>query len=134
MINATVLGIMAQRLVRTLCPNCKQPFPLRAEENELWDSLVTPWKTGRPPQLQHQVGCLECRMTGYTGRIGIYEILLLSPELRKLITPTTDVAHIREVAYREGMKPLRISGAMKVAAGTTTLDEVIKVAPPVGQM
>src|ERR1019366_1787843 len=134
MINATVLGIMAQRLVRTLCPNCKQPFPLRAEENELWDSLVTPWKTGRPPQLQHQVGCLECRMTGYTGRIGISEILLLSPELRKLITPTTDVAHIREVAYREGMKPLRISGAMKVAAGTTTLDEVIKVAPPVGQM
>jgi general secretion pathway protein E len=130
MINATVLGIMAQRLVRTLCPHCKQPLTVRAEENELWDSLVSPWKTGRPPQFQHQVGCLECRMTGYTGRIGIYEILLLSPELRKLITPTTDVARVREVAYREGMKPLRISGAMKVAAGTTTLDEVIKVAPP----
>jgi general secretion pathway protein E len=134
MINATVLGIMAQRLVRTLCPSCKQPFPPRAEENELWDNLVTPWKTGRPTQLQHQVGCLECRMTGYTGRIGIYEILLMSPELRKLVTPTTDVARVREVAYREGMKPLRISGAMKVAAGTTTLEEVIKVAPPVGQM
>jgi general secretion pathway protein E len=73
-------------------------------------------------------------MTGYTGRIGIYEILLMSPELRKLVTPTTDVARVREVAYREGMKPLRISGAMKVAAGTTTLEEVIKVAPPVGQM
>jgi general secretion pathway protein E len=130
MINATVLGIMAQRLVRTLCPHCKQPLAVRAEENELWDSLVSPWKTSHPPQFQHQVGCLECRMTGYTGRIGIYEILLLSPELRKLITPTTDVARIREVAYREGMKPLRISGAMKVAAGTTTLDEVIKVAPP----
>jgi general secretion pathway protein E len=130
MINATVLGIMAQRLVRTLCPHCKQPLAVRAEENELWDSLVSPWKTSHPPQFQHQVGCLECRMTGYTGRIGIYEILLLSPELRKLVTPTTDVARIREVAYREGMKPLRISGAMKVAAGTTTLDEVIKVAPP----
>jgi general secretion pathway protein E len=130
MINATVLGIMAQRLVRTLCPHCKQPLAVRAEENELWDGLVSPWKTSHPPQFQHQVGCLECRMTGYTGRIGIYEILLLSPELRKLITPTTDVARIREVAYREGMKPLRISGAMKVAAGTTTLDEVIKVAPP----
>ena len=130
MINATVLGIMAQRLVRTLCPHCKKPQAVRAEENELWDGLVTPWKTGRPAQFQHQEGCLECRMTGYSGRIGIYEILLLSPELRKLITPNTDAARIREVAYREGMKPLRISGAMKVAAGTTTLDEVIKVAPP----
>lgn len=69
-------------------------------------------------------------MTGYTGRIGIYEILLMSPELRKLVTPTTDIARVRELAFREGMKPLRISGAMKVAAGTTTLDEVIKVAPP----
>lgn len=130
MINATVLGIMAQRLVRTLCPHCKQPQAVRADENEQWDELVAPWKTGRPAQFQHQEGCLECRMTGYSGRVGIYEILLLSPELRKLITSTTDVARIREVAYREGMKPLRISGAMKVAAGTTTLDEVIKVAPP----
>jgi general secretion pathway protein E len=130
MINATVLGIMAQRLVRTLCPHCKRPQPVRADENELWDELVIPWKTGRPAQFQHQEGCLECRMTGYSGRIGIYEILLLSPELRKLITTNTDVARIRETAYREGMKPLRISGAMKVAAGTTTLDEVIRVAPP----
>jgi len=54
----------------------------------------------------------------------------MSPELRKHVTTTTDVVRVREVAYREGMKPLRISGAMKVAAGTTTLDEVIKVAPP----
>ncbi|HSM99336.1 MAG TPA: GspE/PulE family protein [Gallionella sp.] len=130
MINATVLGIMAQRLVRTLCPHCKRPQPLRADENEQWDELVAPWKTGRPSQLQHQEGCLECRMTGYAGRIGIYEILLLSPELRKLITATTDVARVRELACREGMKPLRVSGAMKVAAGTTTLDEVIRVAPP----
>jgi general secretion pathway protein E len=134
MINATLLGIMAQRLVRTLCPHCKQPYPLRDEENKVWDELVAPWKTGRPAQLQHEAGCLECRMTGYAGRIGIYEILLMSPELRKLITPTTDVAKLREAAYREGMKPLRISGAIKVAAGTTTLDEVIKVAPPADQL
>ncbi|MBI5626644.1 MAG: type II/IV secretion system protein [Nitrosomonadales bacterium] len=130
MINSTVLGIMAQRLVRTLCPHCKRSLSVRADENELWNNLVVPWKTSHPPQFQHETGCLECRMTGYQGRIGIYEILLMSPELRKLVTPTTDVARIREVAYREGMKPLRISGAMKVAAGTTTLDEVIKVAPP----
>ena len=130
MINATVLGIMAQRLVRTLCPHCKQPLPPQDDESALWDGLVAPWKTGRPAQLQHEVGCLECRMTGYQGRIGIYEILLMSPEIRKHVTSATDIACIRDVAYREGMKPLRISGAMKVAAGVTTLDEVIKVAPP----
>jgi general secretion pathway protein E len=133
MINATVLGVMGQRLVRTLCPHCKQSQPLEANESDLWDILVTPWKANRPCQLQHQTGCLECRMTGYSGRIGIYEILMMSPELRKLITPTADVARIREVACNEGMKPLRISGAAKVAAGVTTLDEVIKVAPPASQ-
>ena len=130
MINSTVLGIMAQRLVRTLCPHCKQSLAVRADENETWNTLVAPWKTSHPPQFQHETGCLECRMTGYQGRIGIYEILLMSPEIRKLVTPTTDVARIRDMAYREGMKPLRISGALKVAAGATTLDEVIKVAPP----
>ncbi|HTN93251.1 MAG TPA: GspE/PulE family protein [Gallionella sp.] len=130
MINATVLGIMAQRLVRTLCSHCKQPQAVRADEQAIWEGLVTPWKTGRPEQFQHQEGCLECRMTGYSGRIGIYEILMLTPEIRKLITPNADVARIRETAFREGMKPLRISGAMKVAAGTTTLEEVTRVAPP----
>jgi len=134
LVNSTLLGVMGQRLVRTLCPHCKQPQPLQAEEGELWDSLVAPWKANRPAQLQHQTGCLECRMTGYQGRIGIYEILLMSPELRKLITPATDIALLREQASRESMKPLRISGAMKVAAGVTTLDEVVKVAPPANQM
>jgi general secretion pathway protein E len=134
MIGATVLGIMAQRLVRILCPKCKQAFPLRAEESEQWDALVAPWKTSRPTQLYHEVGCLECRMTGYQGRVGIYEIMLMSPELRKLIVPNADLAKIRELAYREGMKPLRISGAMKAAAGMTTLDEVFKVAPPMSQL
>jgi general secretion pathway protein E len=133
LINATLLGVMGQRLVRTLCPHCKQPQPLRSSESELWNALVSPWKAKQPNQLQHQVGCLECRMTGYSGRLGIYEILLMSPELRKLITPSTDIARIREVACNEGMKPLRISGAEKIAAGLTTLDEVIKVAPPADQ-
>ena len=123
MINATVLGIMAQRLVRTLCPHCKKPQPPQAYENELWDNLVTPWKLQRPGQLQRQVGCLECRMTGYAGRIGIYEILLMTPELRKLITPATDLARVRTLAFQEGMKPLRISGAAKIASGITTLEE-----------
>jgi general secretion pathway protein E len=72
-------------------------------------------------------------MTGYAGRIGIYEILLMSPALRKIINSETDIAALREQASREGMKPLRISGAQKVAAGLTTLEEVIKTAPPPDQ-
>jgi general secretion pathway protein E len=134
MINATILGVMAQRLVRTLCPACKQPYSLQKKENDQWKELVSPWETSHPTKLHHEAGCLECRMTGFTGRVGIYETLLMTPELRKLVTPTADVARIREVAYHEGMKPLRISGAMKAASGTTTLNEVIKVAPPVNQM
>ncbi len=130
LVNATLLGVMGQRLVRTLCPHCKQALPLQAEEAEQWDDLVAPWKSARPARLQHPTGCLECRMTGYQGRIGIYEILLMSPGLRKLVTPATDIAALRELASREGMKPLRISGAMKVASGVTTLEEVLKTAPP----
>ena len=133
LIGATVLGVMAQRLVRTLCPKCKQAYPVRDEEGTQWDALVSPWKIPRPEQLYHAVGCLECRMTGYQGRVGIYEILLMSPGLRKLIGPGADLARIRELSYREGMKPLRISGALKAAAGITTLDEVMKTAPPASQ-
>jgi general secretion pathway protein E len=133
LLNATLLGIMAQRLVRTLCPHCKQPHPASDADHVLWDSLVSPWKAARPAKLHRPQGCLECRMTGYSGRIGIYEILLMSPELRKLITAETDIAALRDQAGREGMKPLRISGAQKIASGTTTLEEVLKSAPPAEQ-
>jgi general secretion pathway protein E len=133
MINATLLGVMGQRLVRTLCPHCKKPVPLQDEENLQWDELVSPWKAKRPAQIYQPEGCLDCRMTGYKGRVGIYEILLMSPSLRKLVTPTTDIAPLRDQASKEGMKPLRISGALKVANGTTTLEEVVRVAPPASQ-
>jgi general secretion pathway protein E len=131
LLNSTILGVMAQRLVRTLCPHCKKAGNLRAEDTAAWNELVAPWKSSMPAKLCHPVGCLECRMTGYIGRIGIYEILLLSPEINKLITSSADLAKIREQATREGMKPLRISGALKIAAGLTTIEEVMKVAPPV---
>jgi general secretion pathway protein E len=133
MINATLLGIMAQRLVRTLCPHCKKPYPIQEGDIEMWNGLVAPWKATRPTQLQRPQGCLECRMTGYSGRIGIYEILLMSPELRKIVSAETNIAALREQANREGMKPLRISGALKVASGQTTLDEVLKTSPPAEQ-
>jgi general secretion pathway protein E len=131
LLQSTLLGVMAQRLVRTLCPKCKRAGGLRAEDEEGWNVLVSPWKSGKPQTLYHPVGCLDCRMTGYMGRMGLYEIMLMSPELRKLTTGQTDLARLREQATREGMKPLRISGARKVAAGLTTIEEVMKVAPPV---
>ncbi len=130
LISATLLGVMAQRLVRVLCPACKEARPATAEDNAMWDRLVAPWKANRPSHFHHPVGCLDCRMTGYRGRIGLYEILMLSPDMKQLISDHGDIARIRDLAYREGMKPLRISGAMKVASGLTTLAEVFKVAPP----
>ena len=125
LISATLLGVMAQRLVRVLCPHCKKSSPASSEDEALWDQLVAPWKANRPTKFSQPVGCLECRMTGYRGRVGIYEILLLSPDMKQAISDSADVAKLRDLAYREGMKPLRISGAMKVAAGITTLAEVI---------
>jgi general secretion pathway protein E len=69
-------------------------------------------------------------MTGYAGRMGIYEIMLMTPGLQKLINAETSLEELREVAYRDGLLPLRLSGALKVASGTTTVEEVLKVAPP----
>ncbi|WP_374403982.1 GspE/PulE family protein [Niveibacterium sp.] len=130
LLSATLLGVMAQRLARTLCPHCKQPAPPQDDEAALWDALVAPFRANRPAQIHRPVGCLECRMTGYSGRIGLYEILLMNPTLRALVTRDADIAALRTQAYRDGMKPLRVSGAMKVASGITTLDEVLKVVPP----
>jgi general secretion pathway protein E len=130
LLQATLLGVMAQRLVRTLCPHCKRSGGLRAEDDEMWKALVAPWTAKKPSTLHHPVGCLECRMTGYQGRVGLYEILLMSPEIKRLVSPEIDLSRLREQAMRDGMKPLRISGAMKVAAGQTTITEILKVAPP----
>jgi general secretion pathway protein E len=79
--------------------------------------------------VQAAIGCLECRMTGYLGRVGLYEIMLLSPALRRLVGESAEHARLREQAYRDGMKPLRTSGAIKVASGQTTVDEVLRAAP-----
>ena len=127
LITSTVLGVMAQRLVRVLCPACKEKHVI---EDSAWELLVSPWKAQKPEITYIAKGCLDCRMTGYVGRIGIYEMMVMNNEIRNLITDTTDMEKLREQAYREGVKPLRISGAMKVAAGVTTVDEVMKVAPP----
>jgi general secretion pathway protein E len=132
LLNATLNGIMAQRLIRTLCPHCKQKVEFnRAEDHSGWDALVAPWKSNRPTHVYKPVGCLDCRMTGFMGRVGIYETLLFSSQIKNLVNEKADISALREQGFREGMKPLRISGAMKVGAGLTTVDEILKVAPPV---
>ncbi|BFM18457.1 GspE/PulE family protein [Maricurvus nonylphenolicus] len=127
MIKSTVLGIMAQRLVRTLCPHCKQPAEV---DKNAWQQLVKPWKVAAPTQVFQPQGCLECRNTGYLGREGIYEILKLSESVQELITDNCDLGQLRKLSMREGMRTLRLSGAQKVAQGTTTIEEVMRVAPP----
>jgi general secretion pathway protein E len=132
LLNATFNGVMAQRLLRTLCPHCKQPAQLnRAEDQAAWDALVAPFKSTRPVRVFKPVGCLECRMTGFMGRVGIYETMVHTPAVKQLIAAGAEMAKVRDQALKDGMKPLRVSGAMKIGAGLTTVDEVLKVAPPV---
>ena len=132
LLNATLNGVMGQRLVRTLCPQCKQKVELhRREDQDAWEALVAPWKSKHPAKLYKPVGCLECRMTGFMGRIGVYETLVFTSAIKGLVNASADLAALRDQAFKDGMKPLRISGAMKVGAGLTTIEEVLKVAPPV---
>jgi general secretion pathway protein E len=126
LLKATILGVMAQRLVRTLCPHCKAPLQL---DEDGWQSLTKPWSAPLPTGAQQAVGCLECRDTGYRGRAGVYEIMLLSDAIKPLITADTDLVALRRAAFKEGMRSLRLSGAQKVAAGLTTIEEVLRVTP-----
>jgi general secretion pathway protein E len=128
LLNATLLGVMAQRLVRTLCPHCKQPHE-QPPQRQLWDDMIRPFSAEMPARFYKPVGCLECRMTGYRGRHGIYESLLMTDDMRRLVHSTPDISAIRRLAMKQGMKTLRVSGASKIAAGMTTMEEVLKAAP-----
>ena len=129
LVNSTVIGVMAQRLVRTLCAACKAPAePI---DDELWAALTKPYRASKPAVTYKAVGCLECRMTGYRGRAGLYEVMQMTPELRKMVGAGAGLDEMREQAFRDGMKPLRASGAHKIATGLTTIEEVERVAPPV---
>jgi len=110
LLHTTILAVMAQRLVRTLCLHCRESGVI---DDDTWNMLIAPWQAEKPQQVYHAKGCLECRMTGYSGRVGIYEILSMTEGQRPLITAETDTTLIREQAYRDGMKPLRIAGAQK---------------------
>ena len=126
LIKATVLGIMAQRLVRTLCENCKiqgDPDP------HGWKTLTTPWEMKMPVRMYHPKGCLDCRDTGYMGRQGIYELMPITDSVKEVLDENSEIGKLRLSGMKEGMKTLRLSGALKVAAGETTISEVLRVAP-----
>ena len=127
LIGATVIGVLAQRLVRTLCPACKQPD--EAVTRELIDEVAKPWRLNGAVRACRPVGCLECRNTGFRGRAGLYELLTLSEAARGAVHPALDATALRRTAVREGMRPLRLAGAMKVAEGLTTLEEVLRSTP-----
>ena len=123
---ATILGVLAQRLVRKLCPHCKQETFINEQE---WKHLTFDYTVATPSFVFKAVGCEECRHTGYKGRVGIYEFMPLSLETKQMIGANADLAQLRQQARKEGIEPLRIAGARKVVAGMTTLEEVLRVVP-----
>ena len=128
LIQSTLTGVVAQRLVRTLCPHCKEPV---SQDTHAWQVLTHGWSIPMPEKVYEPVGCLECRNTGFMGRTGIYEMMRLSPHLRSLISAQLDLGHFGQAALAEGMRPLRISAAAQVARGVTTVLEILTVLPPV---
>lgn len=128
LIASTLNGVLAQRLVRTLCRHCKQPA---AVDPEGWRALLGPDSGTPPPETAcGPVGCLECRNTGYFGRVGIYELMPVTPALRAKIQPDMALAGFSRTAVGEGLRTLRMAGAEKVAQGLTTVEEVMTVLPP----
>jgi general secretion pathway protein E len=127
LISATVMGVLAQRLARTLCPACK----LRDESvtRETLDQMAHPWRLSGGVRPYKPVGCLECRHTGYRGRAGLYELLTMSDAARQAVHPAADMAALRRQALKDGMRPLRLAGAMKIAEGLTTVEEVLRSTP-----
>jgi len=125
LINATVLGVMAQRLVRTLCHHCKEPNTI---DPDIWADFIQ----GADIEMDKPckpVGCLECRQTGFLGRLGLYEMLEMTNTIKPLVKPGGDLRELRIQAQKDGLLTLRHSGAKKVSQGLTTVDEVLRVTP-----
>jgi general secretion pathway protein E len=124
LLEATLIGIMAQRLVRTLCPHCKAPDGELSDD--VWRVLGGAWNLPKPATVYRPIGCPECRQTGFRGRTGLYELATVTEAFSQLVQEQTDLAALRQQSVADGMKPLRIAGAYKVAEGVTTAEEVLK--------
>ncbi len=124
LLNATLLGVVAQRLLRTLCPHCKQPATI---DDADWKLMSENLSVDKPEQTYGPVGCNVCRKTGFLGREGIYEMMPFSKALSLLVSENKPLEYIRDKAIAEGMKPLALAGIEKVRNGHTTLQEVMRV-------
>lgn len=127
LISATVIGVLAQRLVRTLCPQCKQPDPEVTRDS--LNEMLKPWRMNGDIKPYKPVGCLDCRNTGFRGRAGLYELLTVTEAIKERLHGQPDLTALRRQAVQDGMRPLRLAGAMKVAEGQTTMDEVLRSTP-----
>lgn len=125
LLEATIIGILAQRLVRTLCVHCKTDDG--EMQDAVWETLAEGWGIAKPEKVYRPVGCPECRQTGFMGRTGLYELLTVTLPFSKLITENADIHALRAQSIKDEMKPLRIAGAYKIIEGVTTADEVLKV-------
>ena len=128
LINATMLGVLAQRLVRTLCPHCRT-----RDTGSHIDTLaeaVKPWKLNGGYRPFKPVGCVDCRMTGYLGRMGLYELMSVTEAFKEKVNQNPSTTALRRQAVADGMRPLRLAGALRVAEGLTTLEEVLAATPP----
>ena len=127
LINATLLGVLAQRLVRTLCKQCRESDD--SASRAAIDDVVKPWKITGSYRPMKPVGCVDCRMTGYLGRTGLYELLTITETFKDKVTQGAGPQELRKQAIADGMRPLRLAGALRVAEGVTTLDEVLTASP-----
>ncbi|HEX2545436.1 MAG TPA: ATPase, T2SS/T4P/T4SS family [Ramlibacter sp.] len=128
LINATLVGVLAQRLVRTLCRQCREPD--QGAARAAIDDLIKPWKITGQWKPYRPVGCVDCRMTGYLGRMGLYELLTVSEPLKEQVTKAPSIDALKRQAISDGMRPLRLAGALRVAEGLTTMEEVLTATPP----
>ena len=128
LINATLLGVLAQRLVRTLCKQCKVPDP--DVSRDALAEVVKPWQISGGYKPFKPVGCVDCRMTGFMGRMGLYELLVVSEAFKDKIQRDPNSDALKRQAVLDGMRPLRLAGALRVAEGLTVLEEVLASTPP----
>ena len=126
LIRSTLIGVIAQRLIRTFCPHCVETIETDVKQ---WNELMSPWKAEAPATIHQAVGCLECRNSGYLGRAGIYELLQMTPAVKEMVLPDVHLEDLRKAAFKGGMRPLRISGLAKVSQGKTSYEEILKVTP-----
>jgi general secretion pathway protein E len=124
LLSSTLLGVLAQRLVRVICPNCKRPVN---PEDKLIKTMNMSSDETDEIQFFEGEGCRECHHTGYKGRVGIFEYLSVNDNIRKEIMADSDADRIKQVATENGLVTLRQDGWRKVKNGITTIREVLRV-------